>query len=72
MRNYEIKRILLMWLQTHLRDREHVFSESGKSLDLSVNIGVLQDNVLGPLLFILHVNDIEKTVGHNKLHLICT
>ena len=48
-------------LKSYLNNRsQYVELENAKSDILSVNIGVLQGFVLGPLLFIIYINDFPK------------
>ena len=53
----------LAWFENYLQDRTQVVDYQGVSSDPEgVSVGVPQGSILGPLLFILHVNDLPEAV----------
>ena len=57
------------WFKSCLSDRKQFVSINGYNSDLiPVIYGVPQGSVLGPLLFLIYINDLHKAIRYCKVH----
>lgn len=68
--NAGIRDNALKWFRSYLAGRRQVVSICGTDSDsLPVDYGVVQGSTLGPILFLIYINNISKVPLHGKLTL---
>ena len=68
LRHYGLNESLISWIESFLAERyQQVVINGESSNSAKVRSGVPQGSVLGPLLFILFINDMESCVKHSTI-----
>ena len=66
---YGIRDVCNDWFKSCLSDRKQLAYTNGYNSDLmSVDYGVPQGSLLGPLLFLIYINDFYKAIQYCKVH----
>ena len=67
--HYRIRGMSLKLFQNYLMNQAQFVETNKKSSDvLPINYGVPQVSVLGPLQFLIYINDVNGAVTHSKVH----
>ena len=69
LKHYGINGVAYSWFESDLRGRKQYVSIKGlKSKDSPIFHGFPQGSVLGPLLFLLYINNLHTSIKFCKIH----
>ena len=67
--HYGIRGVAFDWFKSYLSDRpQYVAINNERSEIQTIKYGVPQGSILRPLLFLIYINDLSRSIKNSKIH----
>ena len=67
--HYSIRGVAFDWFKGYLSDRTQYATINNERSEIQTSkYGVRQDSILGPLLLLIYINDLSRSIKNSKMH----